>query len=276
MNRDDPNKPEFATWMSYRKFAQKVRHGRRYVWDSVVRAFLDTVSATLHERDVKVPKDAVFYRAQQGIGYADYEDESGTVIEDVEPVAYGPERLKPLATRAFEGRANAAGIPVLYLSMTEETAIAEVRPWLGSEISVAQFKVLRDLRVIDLARGHNQSSLKQMILNRPVGAGEVTLEEKEAAVWTDIDAAFSRPVTTHSDSAEYVPTQILAEHFQSLGYEGLTYRSNFGEKGYNFALFDRNAANAINAAPYRVTGVRVSFEEIGNRWFSRKDSNQGG
>ena len=275
MDRDDPTKPEFADWRSYQRFAQGVRRGRRYVWEPVARAFLETVSATLHDRDVEVPKGTILYRAQQGIDYADYTDESGTVIEGIEPVAFGPQRMKPLATKAVEGRANASGIAVLYLSIAAETAIAEVRPWLGSELSVAQFRVLRDLKVIDLTRGHDKSSLEQMIFARLSGEREATPEEKQKAVWTDIDAAFSRPVTAHGDSAEYVPTQILAELFRSLGYEGLIYRSNFGDEGYNLALFDLDSTKAINAAPYPVTGVKVCFEECGNRWFSRDESEAG-
>ena len=272
MGVDDPKKPEFADWRSYNRFAQGVRHGRRYVWEPVARAFLDTVSATLHDRDVKLPEGRILYRAQLGIDYANYTDENGTVIEGIDPVAFGAQRMKPVATRAIEGRANAAGIAVLYLSIAEETAIAEVRPWLGSEVSVAQFKVLRDLRVIDLTRGHEKSSFEQMTFAHIIGERKATPEEKEQAVWTDIDAAFSRPVTAHGESAEYVPTQILAELFRSLDYDGLIYRSNFGEEGYNLALFDLNSAKAINAAPNRVTGVKVSFEECGNRWFSREES----
>ena len=275
MDQDDPKKPEFATWSSYQRFAQGVRHGRRYVYEPIARAFLDTVSATLRDRDVEVPKGTILYRAQQGIDYGDHTDESGTVIESVVPVAFGPERMKPLTTKAFEGRANATGIAVLYLAIAAETAIAEVRPWLGSELSVAQFRVLRDLKVIDLTRGHDKSSLELMNFTVLLGEREATPEEKQKAVWTDIDAAFSRPVTAHGDSAEYVPTQILAELFASLGYEGLIYRSNFGDEGYNLALFDIDAAKAINAAPYRVTGVKVCFEEYGNRWFSREEPKSG-
>ena len=269
VKRDNPNKPEFWSWRSYQRFAQVVRHGRRYVFDPVVRDFLDTVSATLKGRDVKVPLGTIFYRAQQGIEYADITDDDGTVIEGVDPVAFGAKRMKPLEKRAVEGRANASGIPVLYLASAEETAIAEVRPWLGSEVSVAQFKVLRDLRAINLTRGHNKSSFGQLTLAQLSGEREATSEEKENAVWTDIDAAFSRPIMAHGDSAEYVPTQILAELFRSLNYEGLIYRSNFGEAGYNIAIFDLDAAQAVNAAPYHVTGVKVFFEECGNRWYSR-------
>lgn len=117
-----------------------------------------------------------------------------------------------------------------------------------------------------------RSSIGHMTLAHLSGERQATAQDKEEAVWTDIDAAFSRPVTTHAESAEYVPTQILAELFRSLGYEGLIYRSNFGEQGYNIALFDLDAATAINAAPFRVTGVKVSSDECGNRWYSRRES----
>ena len=52
MNLDDPTKPEFASVVSYGKFAQRVRRGRRYVWDKEIQAFLDTVLATRKDRDV--------------------------------------------------------------------------------------------------------------------------------------------------------------------------------------------------------------------------------
>lgn len=37
------------------------------------------------------------------------------------------------------GRLNPTGIPYLYLSSDKETAIAEVRPWMGANVTVASF-----------------------------------------------------------------------------------------------------------------------------------------
>ena len=176
VDRDDSSKPEFATWQSYQRFAHRVRHGRRFVWEADVRAFLDTVAASVNDRDVTVPMGKILYRAQQGVRTVDLEDEDGHTI--VETVAFCAERMKPRTDRASEGRANAAGIPVLYLAGARETAIAEVRPWLGAEVSVAQFRVLRDLRIVDLTRGHGQSSVKKMIMERPIRAGEPTPKKR--------------------------------------------------------------------------------------------------
>ena len=96
MNLDDPKKPEFATWNRYTWFAQEVRRSARFVWNENVHAFLDTVSATLNTRDVKIPKGNIFYRAQQGIRYLDTTDMDDNIIEGVLPAALKPERMKPL------------------------------------------------------------------------------------------------------------------------------------------------------------------------------------
>ena len=88
-------------------------------------------------------------------------------------------------------------------------------------------------------------------------------------VWIDIDNAFSRPVMRCDDTADYVPTQILAELFCDKGYDGLVYRSQFGESGYNIGLFDVGAAEAVSGKPYRVTGIDMNYEEFGNGWSTK-------
>jgi hypothetical protein len=268
MNIDDPATPEFACWQSYQNFARRVQRGFRYVWQKEVQAFLDTVLATLKERDITIPSGSLLYRARMGINYRIQEDEQGNELGE-EPVGYGSEEMKPLREKAGEGRANPAGIPVLYLGTSEQTAISEVRPWIGSDVSVAQFKTTRALRAVDLSRGHGQSSLFHLTFGELFGEKTVEAAKKEKLVWINIDNAFSKPVTRSEHSVDYVPTQILTELFRSTGYDGIVYRSQFGNEGYNVALFDLAAAEAINCAPYRVSAVEVTAKEIGNRWFSR-------
>lgn len=136
MKIDDPKIPEFASWESYKKFENSVRRDRRYVWNPEVTAFLETVLATAQGRDRIVDQGIILYRAQAGIEY--HEDEHGINLR-----AYSSVRMRPQSDKAIEGRANPTGIPMLYLATSVETSISEVRPWIGSEISVAQFKILR-------------------------------------------------------------------------------------------------------------------------------------
>lgn len=268
MEFDDPTIPEFASWRSYDLFAQRVRHERRYVWDKATQLFLDTVVATLKGRDVNIPDGKLFYRAQRGIDEQSIYDDEGHEV-GVDLFGFGAVRMKPLTSRAKEGRANSVGIPMLYLASKEQTAISEVRPWIGSQVSVAQFKTLRNLRALNLSVEHGQSSIGHLLFSdlqeEPSNAAR-----KERSVWIDIDNAFSQPVTLSDDAADYVPTQILTELFRKLGYDALIYRSQFGEKGFNVVLFDTNDADAINCAPYKVSGIEVKFEEVGGRWFSSK------
>lgn len=273
MEYDDPKKPQFASWRSYAEFAHRVQHSRRFVWDSAIQAFLDTVLATVADRDVKISKDTILFRAQRGTAVAPHLDEDGEEI-GMDVVGFGAERMKPLASRAREGRANPAGIAVLYLASQEQTAISEIRPWVGSKVSIAQFKILRDVRAINLSLGHGQASVGALMFSELFGDKTPTAEKKEKAVWIEIDNAFSRPITLSDDSADYVPTQILAEQFRNAGYEAIIYRSQFGEKGYNVALFDLANAEPVNCAPYEVTGVEVKYREVGNRWFSTRHYQQ--
>lgn len=267
MSLDDPTKPEFASWMSYQEFARRVRHERRYVWESEVQAFLNTVLETLKNRDVRIAKDTNFYRAQQGVVYDPVFGDDGVEVGE-EPHGFGRDRMKPRLNRAREGRANPTGIPILYLASSKETAISEVRPWVGSEISVAQFKILRDLRALNLSLGHGQTSLSYLTFDHMLGDEAPDGKTKEKAVWIDIDNAFSRPITVSDEAADYVPTQILSELFKNAGYDAIIYRSQFGDKGYNVALFDLMDADVINCAPYEATGIEVKYELIGNTWFS--------
>ncbi|MBY3312541.1 RES family NAD+ phosphorylase [Rhizobium laguerreae] len=258
---DDPNTPEFAFYDSYRHFALRVRHQRRYVWDAPIKAFVDTVLATIKNRDVELQEGTVLFRAQAGIDYVTFQDDGPE-----EPSGYGAARMKPRPNRSTEGRANAAGRPVLYLGTTEQNVISEIRPWVGAEVSVAHFKLKRKLRALDLSQGHGQSHLKG-ILGHLLNKTPMSREQKEKAVWISIDNAFSQPVTRSDDMADYVPTQILAEVFNNAGYDAIGYKSQFGEKGLNIVLFDPDDADVIACAPYQVTAIEVSFKEIGNRWY---------
>lgn len=267
MTIDDPAIPEFASWRSYEIFAKRVRHSNRFVWSKEVQAFLDTVVATITQRDRILHESQILYRAQQGVEWADRQDSDGNWIgEDV--YGYDSARMKPLANRAKEGRANPVGIPVLYIGSNLDTAISEVRPWVGAEVSVARCKILRPLRTLDLSLGHGQSSFTLVNFDCHMTGTEPSAAEKKSAVWTDIDNAFSRPVTLSDDAANYVPTQILAELFRSQGYDAIAYKSQFGEdEGFNIAVFDPSAVEIVACAPYKVKSIKVEAEQIGNDWF---------
>ena len=272
---DDPQVPEFASWRSYHRFEERVIRNRRHIWDRAIAAFLDTVIRTLQPRDVEIPKGAILWRAQLGIEYLPVTDDSGEEVGE-EPIGFSGARMKPVAEHAREGRANSSGIPVLYLASTKQTAISEIRPWVQSEVSVAQFGVTRKLKAINLTQGDGKS-LWSLTLEQMWGKEEVDAETKTRVVWDDIDNAFSQPVTPSDERESYLPTRILAELFQEAGYDAIVYRSQFGQEGqdgYNIALFKLEDAEILNCAAYRVESIEINSKLFGHGWSASHASSQ--
>jgi len=267
--------PEFLQWDSYARFAKYVRRSGRYVWGNEEREFLGAVLSTVGDRGLEFKVGHPFYRAQIGVDVVDRTGDDGDWIgEDV--WGYSSARMKPLADRAREGRANPAGIPALYVATSVETAVSEVRPWVGADVSVALCRLMRPLRLLDLTRGHGRSSFAGPVLRHLLGGRELTPVEKEEAVWIDIDNAFSEPLTRSDDRADYAPTQILAELFRNAGFDGIGYKSQFGEGGgkrggFNIAMFDPGAVEIVACAPWRVRSVNIVAEQNGNPWSKSPD-----
>ena len=164
-------------------------------------------------------------------GFCAEEREQDSVVYE-ESVPYGRKRMKPRAEKATEGRANAKGIPCLYFNLAF------------------------------LSRTFDGLTGTMSPLNP---------EQAHKAVWAAIDTAFSEPVTDSDDVADYAPTQILAELFRSEGYDGVAYKSAFGENGFNVALFDLDSAKQLNGFLYKVESIEMKFGDNPSSEYFIKD-----
>lgn len=247
---------EFVSWRSYQLFQQEVTRIARYIGSSESIKFRQNVALGAQSRACIIKTGSLFYRAQ-----VDHNDMRIEEIDDVVPAPALPDRMMPLVDRASEGRVNPKGIPCLYMASHQEAAIAEVRPWIGSLVSVATLTTLRDQRVVDCTKGGSSSKIRLH--------GEPSPAEREEAVWGDIAMAFRKPVTRNEDVAEYAPTQILAEIFKNSGFDGVAYQSAFGADGYNVALFDPNAAKLRTCDLYEIADVSFRYKEAGNKYYAK-------
>jgi hypothetical protein len=173
--------------------------------------------------------------------------------------------MKPIPAKATDGRANPRGIPCLYLATKKDTAVLEVRPLIGSYVSFSQFKVMRELRLAVCSGKEAVNFIKRWLEPE-----SLTPEEIEETVWSDVNQAFSKPVERGDNSIEYVPTQILAEAFKRNGFDGIAYKSSYGEDGLNVALFDIDAADLINCGLYSIKDVSVKMTQEDNPYFIHK------
>ena len=252
----------FKSWRSYQDFERSVQQDRRYVRSTESEDFLSAIRATAAARKVSLKKHDIFYRAQLG---HDWRDEGRDNERFEVECALPPERMKPHSDQASEGRANPKGIPCLYLATVKETAMSEVRPWIGSYVSLGQFEVIRQFEIIDCSHNHGDPPF-HFSLGQPK---RLTPEEVEKTVWSNIDRAFAQPISRHDEVAAYAGTQIIAELFKSAGYDGIAYRSNFGRDGHNVALFDIDAARLLNCQLHRVEAVDMKFSVQDNMYFMK-------
>jgi hypothetical protein len=254
--------PEFESWRGFQKFEQATKYRTRYIHAPEVKVFLDTVLQTTEKRVEVLAQEQILWRAQLG---CDWEPiyEGDEYIDD-RPTPHPPKRMKPLSGRASEGRANPKGIPYLYLATNRDTALAEVRPWLDTFISVGQFKTSRELRLVNCTTDRKGFLF---YLKEP------SAEEREESVWDHIDRAFARPVSPSDDIADYVPTQIITELFKANNFDGIAYRSSLGD-GHNVALFDLEVADLINCFLFEVKSIEYKFKETANPYFIRKSNKQ--
>lgn len=246
----------FKSVHSYREFSHSVIRTSRFIWTSNIKDFLDTVLETGRQRKEIIPNGSIFWRAQIGHDWKPEEVEENVTEEFPSP--FLPERMKPLLDRAKEGRANPKGIPYLYCADSQKTAIAEVRPGLGSLVSVAQFRTKRDLSIVNFT---NDSKL-----THPIYFQEPEPPEREKAVWREIDNAFSQPINPSDDLANYIPTQIIAELFKNDGFEGLAYNSAFGY-GHNLLFYDLDCAYLVNCGLYELKKMDFEFRQYANPYF---------
>ena len=119
------------------------------------------------------------------------------------------------------------------------------------------------MKLVDFSVNHGRSN--------PYYFVEPEAAKREEIVWTHIDKAFSEPTTPEDDSAAYVPTQTIAEMFKNEGFDGLAYKSAFGEKGFNIALFNPEDAELTWCALFKAKSLDFRFEQDGNPYWIDED-----
>ncbi len=245
--------------MSYPQFATSIKYVARYSYDAETQQFLQAVLVGANSRCYQIPanNENILWRAQ--VGY-ELENEGAP---DMAVVPFPPPRMKPLPHSANEGRVNSKGISCLYVATDKDTAIAEVRPWVGAQVSVAQFPVRKALKLVACDDDNGQHPLLERLINNP----PMTPKQEEYSLWREIGHAFSEPIDPNSNvAANYAPTQVLSEYFRTNGFDGVMYKSRLGP-GHNVAIFDLNALEVGNCRLCSVDGVQYKVSEAGNPYF---------
>lgn len=200
---------------------------------------------------IKVPSDTVLFRARAvldvsdfytektGISarYADINDNGETPFVSTGFDKYGSKEA-PMG-KTPPARNNISGMSYLYLAEDPYTACAEIRPYLRSVISLAQFRKKKELNVMDFSPADTVSLTSLMHLGekiKPDGAPE-NISVRETIIW--IMGQFAQTV---GKLEQYRVSQYISDYIRKAGFDGIRYSSSL-TGGKNITLFNSHEAN---------------------------------
>lgn len=178
------------------------------------------------------------------------------------PTAFGADAMGvPPANLVTGGRGNPVGIAHLYLAGDVDTCLKECRAQFNGFVSVAEFKIARPLRFLDLA---------DLVPENPFLVGDSDADEPNALVRSLVSTQFLNelgrelavPTRPGENQIEYVPTQYLCEFVKSLGVDGIRYNSSLHSGGWNIVLFDLAGAEVVEPVRlFEVIEMNLDFRE---------------
>ena len=172
------------------------------------------------------------------------------------------------------GRMNAAGIAVFYRATEKDTAVAEMRPAVGSLISLAAFRVHRPIDVLDLTRFTRAG--KQL----DIFAKNQMVRATQWAFMQSFASEISQPILPGDEHLEYVPAQVVAEYLTSTSVrwrgsdvtpDAIIFRSAQREGGKNIAVMGDAALIHRPAPPdSKATPKPAAKPTTSTSWTSRR------
>lgn len=222
------------------RFIKEIQEENRNPSDARILELLDEIE-TNPERVIRPGKKV--YRCRIVQDERDLGKEPGFYGFDAKASFIAPARY----TRDM--RANYRYIPYLYCAKHPYTALVEVRPRIGSLVSVATIEAQEEIRLLDLTI---QTKPKRM-------------SRAKENLFSDLSYMFSKPVAFEDDTMDYIPTQYIAEYVKKLGYDGIAYESSlvaeihdkayqniFHDDRYNIVIFKYKKCYPIKSNVVRV------------------------
>ena len=157
----------------------------------------------------------------------------------------------PPKGRAGHGRLNPIGIPYLYVASQKDVAVCEVRPWVGCWLTVADFTLKKNIRVMNFS--------KKYFVNIVDHGDNESLKGAEVTWSNFITWMFSAPFDPKDDLA-YIPTQYLVEKIKASGVDGIIYDSALCDDGFNLLLFKEDAVEPSGSTIAIVNAVSAKVQ----------------
>lgn len=156
---------------------------------------------------------------------------------------------------ASSGRANPKGISYLYVADSLETSMYETRASLFDYVTVGEFKLLEDIKILNLRNPKDDPiywSEIEEIENYLIYIPFIQTLQKE----------LSLPIRKRDQLLDYIPTQYISEFIKSLGFDGVEYQSSLNSEGYNIAIFKPEKLVCFKTNVYEIKDIKLTHEKI--------------
>jgi hypothetical protein len=161
---------------------------------------------------------------------------------------------KPPSNESKDGRANPKGISYFYAASNPKTAITEIRPNKNECVSVATFKIKKDVFLVDLRNP------KRTISPFGLDDDELMLIFKHIPFLIHLCDSLSMPVLPGNAELNYLPTQYLCELIKVNKINGIVFKSSL-EKGDNYVFFDESFLTGIKVEKFLVSEIAVKTKK---------------
>lgn len=187
----------------------------------------------------KIRRGKIFYRSR-------ISNKEGFNISEMGP---------PPSELATSGRANPKGISYLYVSDEKLTSIYEARATLFDYVSIAEFRLEDDLRVLNL---------RQPIYDPISWAEQEAIDDYLIYIpfIKTLQLELSLPIRSRDKEIDYLPTQYLSEFIKSLGFDGVEFQSSLRKEGYNIAIFNTEKLSGIGVKVYEISEITMNHTEL--------------
>ncbi|WP_434728494.1 RES family NAD+ phosphorylase [Pseudomonas soli] len=217
-------------------FAHELIHGRRYFNQDVQNFFGSLVCEALRAKPhegAEIPlvvktlaAGSELFRAR----IARSKKELQEILENPGAQLSAPPKLS-----AANNRMSAAGMPLLYVSQTLETCVAEVRPSIGDTVVVGTFSPTRDMTIFDF------TALEGEFHHEALSLFERGQQQRarHRHMLRLLHEELGRPL--RAQDTDYVMTQALTEfirYHKGVEFDGVAFRSVQNKEGINYVLFD--------------------------------------
>lgn len=158
---------------------------------------------------------------------------------------------------ATAGRVNPEGISYLYLGSDKTTTINEIRAGLHDYVSIASFKLKKEISVVDLTRidaisAFSDLDFTQHAINRPY--------------LKKINSEIAKPLRRQDSHLDYLPTQYICDYIKTIrsngepDYSGIEFKSTMNKDGFNLAIFDGRLFDCEDITVYDVQELTYIVE----------------